>query len=103
MKTFLHAKLINYAYSISAFKIFQKKNMVIDGLSQVIFNNPNYFPNRLVSKLAKEVFLHQDNNKWFWKSGKRVYKDILMQFTTEDLAIWIQQYGKKAISDFFVR
>ena len=44
-----------------------KKNMVADGLSRVIFNNPDCFPDRLVGKLAKEVFLHRDDNEWFWK------------------------------------
>ena len=36
--------------------------MVADELSQVIFNNPDYSPDRLVGKLAKEVFKHQDDN-----------------------------------------
>ena len=42
--------------------ISRKKNMVVDGLSQVIFNNPDCSPNRLVSKLVKEVFAHQDDD-----------------------------------------
>ena len=67
-----------------------KKNMIADGLSQVIFYNPDCSPNRLVGKLAKEVFLHWDVNEWFWKLGKGGYKDMLMQFTTEDRAIEIQ-------------
>ena len=37
--------------------------MVADGLSRVIFNNPDYSPDRLVSKLAKEVFKHQDDDE----------------------------------------
>ena len=32
--------------------------MVVDGLSQIIFNNTNCLPNWLISKLAKEVFLY---------------------------------------------
>ena len=50
--------------------ILEKRYMVADGLSWVIFNKPDYSPNRLVSKLAKVVFAHQDNDGWFWKSGK---------------------------------
>ena len=63
--------------------------MIADGLSQVIFNNPDCSPDRLVGKLAKEVFLHRDDNEWFWKSGKGGYKDMLMQLTTEDRTIRI--------------
>ena len=55
-----------------------KKNMVADGLSRVIFNNPDCSPDRLVSKLAKEVFAHQYDDGWFWKSGKGGYRDMLM-------------------------
>ena len=39
--------------------------MVADILSWVIFNNPDYFPNWLVSKLANEVIVYQDNDGWF--------------------------------------
>ena len=39
--------------------------MIVDGLSQVIFNNPDCSPDRLVSKLAKEVFVYQNNDGWF--------------------------------------
>ena len=53
-----------------------------------------------MGRLAKEVFLHRDDNEWFWKSGKKGYKDMLMQLTTEDRAIWIQQYGEEAVSAF---
>ena len=74
--------------------------MVADDLFRVIFNNPDCSPDQLVSKLATEVFLHRDDNEWFWKSGKEGYKDMLMQLTTEDRAIWIQQYGEKAVSAF---
>ena len=35
-----------------------KKNMVADGLSRIIFNNPDCFLNRLVGKLSKKVFLY---------------------------------------------
>ena len=51
-------------------------------------------------KLAKKVKLHHDDNEWFWKSGKRGYKDMLMQLTKEDRAIRIQKYGEEAISAF---
>ena len=37
--------------------------MIEDNLSQVIFNNLDCSPNQLMSKLAKEVFLYQDNNE----------------------------------------
>ena len=43
--------------------ISRKRNTVADGLSGAIFNNANYSPDWLVSKLAKEVFLHQDDNE----------------------------------------
>ena len=103
MKSSLHARLTNYVNLISAFNIFQgKKNIVVDGLSWVIFNNPDYSSNQLVDKLAKEVFLYQDDNKWFWKSDKRSYKDMLMQFITEDHAIWIQQYKEEAVLAFLM-
>ena len=39
-----------------------KRNMVADELSRIIFNNPNCSPDRLVSKLAKEVFVYQDDD-----------------------------------------
>ena len=64
-----------------------KKNNVVDGFSRVIFNNPDCFPDRLVSKLAKGVFAHQDDEGWFWKSRKGGYRDMLMKLTTEDRAI----------------
>ena len=77
-----------------------KKNTVADGLSRVIFNNADCSPDRLVSKLAKEVFSHQDDDEWFWKSGKGGYRDMLMQLTAEDRAIRIKQYGEEAVSAF---
>lgn len=36
--------------------ILSKKNIIIDSLFQIIFNNTNYFPNWLVHRLVKEVF-----------------------------------------------
>ena len=39
--------------------------MVADRLSRIIFNNPDCYPNRLISKLAKEVIPYQDNDGWF--------------------------------------
>lgn len=71
-------------------QILGKKNTVANSLSQVIFNNANYSPNWLVSKLAKEVFSHQDDDEWFLKSGKGGYQDMLMQLTEEDQAIRIK-------------
>lgn len=43
--------------------ILGKKNLVTDGLSYVIFNNTNYYPNQLIYRLAKKVFSYQNNNK----------------------------------------
>ena len=71
-------------------------------MSWVIFNNPDYFPDWLVSKLAKEVFTYQDNDKWFWKLGKKGYKDMLIQLIAEDRAMQIEKYGGKGISAFLV-
>ena len=67
-------------------------------MSWVIFNNPNCSPDWLVSKLAKKVFKYQDDDKWFWKSGKRDYRDMLMQFTAEDRAMQIKKYRNKVVS-----
>ena len=78
-----------WLFNIRIQYIVGKKNLVADALSQVIFKNADCSLNRLVHKLAKKVKLHYDDNKWFWKSGKRGYKDILMQFTKEDWAIRI--------------
>ena len=41
----------------------KKKNTLIDGLSQVIFNNANCSPNQLVSKLAKKIFSYQNDDE----------------------------------------
>ncbi len=79
-----------------------KKNVGADGLSRIIFNNPNCSPDRLVSKLAKEVFAHQNDDEWFWKSGKRGYRDMLMQLIAEDRAMQIKKYGDEAVSAFSV-
>lgn len=38
--------------------ILRKKNMIGDGLSQVIFNNSNCFYDQLMNKLAKNIFLY---------------------------------------------
>ena len=70
--------------------ISAKKNIVADGLFRVIFNNADCSSNRLVHKLAKEVFSYQEDHEWFWKLGKRGYRDMLMQLTAEDQAIRIQ-------------
>ena len=80
-----------------------KKDTVADGLSWVTVNNADYSPDRLVHKLAKEVFSHQDDHEWFWKLGKKGYRDMLMQLTAEDRAIWMQQYGEEVVSAFLVR
>lgn len=45
----------------------EKKNMVANGLSQIIFNNRDCSPNWLVNKLSKKVFVYLDDNGWFWK------------------------------------
>lgn len=45
--------------------IIRKKNIVVDRLSQVIFNNLDYSPDWLVSKLPKKVFAYHDNDRWF--------------------------------------
>ena len=74
--------------------------MIADELSRVIFNNPDCSPDRLVSKLAKEVFAYQDDDGLFWKSGKRNYRDMLMQLTIEDRAIQIKIYREEAVSAF---
>ena len=74
--------------------------MVSDSLSWVIFNNSDCSLDQLVGKLAKEVFLHWDDNKWFWKLGKRGYKNMLIQITTENRTIWIQKYEEEAVSAF---
>ena len=42
-----------------------KKNIVADGLSWIIFNNPDCSSDWLVNKLAKEIFAHQDDDEWF--------------------------------------
>lgn len=69
--------------------IMKKKNLILDKLSQIIFNNPNYLPNWLIQKLAKEVKLYYNNNNWFWKLGKTRYKNILMQLIIKNQAIQI--------------
>ena len=74
--------------------------MVADKLSWVIFNNPNYSLDWLVSKLAKEIFVYQDDDRLFRKSGKRGYRYILMQLIVENRAIQIKKYEKIAISAF---
>ena len=51
-------------------------------------------------KFPKEVKLYHNDKDWFRKSGKRGYKDMLMQLTKENQAIRIQKYGEKAISAF---
>ena len=38
--------------------ILRKKNIIVNCLSQIIFNNTHCTPARLVYKLAKEVYLH---------------------------------------------
>ena len=56
----------------------KKKNIIANGLSWVIFNNANCTPNCLIYKLAKKICLHQDRKRWFWKSSKDGYKNILI-------------------------
>ncbi len=79
-----------------------KKNVVVDGFSRVIFNNPDCSPDRLISKLAKEVFVHQNDDEWFWKSGKRGYRDILMQLTVKDRVMQIKKYRDEAVLAFSI-
>lgn len=55
-----------------------KKNTAADGLSRVIFNKRDGSHDWLVPKLAKEVFAHEDDDKWVWKSGKGRYRGMLM-------------------------
>ena len=90
-------------FDIRIQQILGKKNTVADDLSQIIFNNTDCTPARLVHKFAKEVCLYQNDNRWFWKLGIGDYRRMLMQLITEYLAIWIQRYGEKAISTFLVR
>ena len=54
-----------YLLNICIKYILWIKNMVADSLSWVIINNFGCFFDQLVNKLAKEVFLYQDNNKSF--------------------------------------
>ena len=49
-------------------------------------------------KLAKEVKLYHDANKWFWKSNKKDYNDMLIQLIKKDRVIQIQKYRKETIS-----
>ena len=45
--------------------ISEKKNIVVNGLSKIIFNNSDCFFDQLVDKLAKEIFLYLDDNEGF--------------------------------------
>lgn len=51
-------------------------------------------------KLVKGIKLYYNDNKWFWKLGKKGYKNILIQLIKEDQAIQIQKYGEEKISIF---
>lgn len=55
-----------------------------------------------MSKLAKKIFAHQNDDEWFWNLGKRGYKNMLMQLTTEDKVMQIKKYGDKAVLAFLV-
>ena len=83
-------------------QILVKKDMVADGLSRVLFNNPDCSPDWLVSKLTKEVFAQQDDERWFQKLGKESYRDMVIQFIMEDQDIRIKKYGEDAVSAFLV-
>lgn len=75
-----------------------KDNAVADGLSRVIFNDLDCEPDELVRNLAKEVEKHQDDDEWYWKSGKTGYAHMLKQLTDEDRTKRIARQGDEAVA-----
>ena len=57
--------------------IENKKNVVANDLSRVIFNHENCRFDQLIKKLYKKMKKHKNDTQWFWKFNKNDYQIML--------------------------
>ena len=71
--------------------IKNKNNVIADGFSRIIFKDLECAAKETIRKMVAEVIKPKNDKKWFWKTGKGGYKNMLLQFNEEKNPI--KNYG----------